>query len=135
MKLFIKETDEEISLGDVIDLTLTKDLEDGAVDRTVEVEVTENTLNFLLEMNIIEQRDEKLIDFCEECANSGGICPFHQIINDLSEEQDTQDFKLKDLELKFKNINNTVDVIRKDVSEILNTLTAKTKKVNGGKNC
>ena len=67
-KYFIKETDELVELGDVIVVEFSKELEDGNVTVEKEIKVTEDTIEGLIELDIIEEREEKpdLIDFSDE---------------------------------------------------------------------
>ena len=71
-KYFMAGTDEEVLIGDVINVELGKDFEDGrTLTREVEFKLTEETIPLALEMGIIEEgydeeEDDDLIDFHEE---------------------------------------------------------------------
>lgn len=71
-KYFMAGTDEEVLLGDVVNVDLVKDFEDGrTLTREVEFKLTEETIPMALEMGIIEEGDDEeedndLIDFHEE---------------------------------------------------------------------
>ena len=71
-KYFMAGTDEEVLLGDVVNVDLVKDFEDGrTLTREVEFKLTEETIPMALEMGIIEEEDDEeedndLIDFHEE---------------------------------------------------------------------
>ena len=77
-KLFIKETDEVVEFGDVIQIGFQKVLEDGEVNVEKEMKLTPATVAMLLELGIIEEKEvenDNLIDFnedpeecCEELA-------------------------------------------------------------------
>lgn len=77
-KYFVVETDEVCEFGDVLNLTFFKDLEDGRVTVEKEVKFSEDTMDWMIEMGFVQEReveDEKdndLIDFddepCEELA-------------------------------------------------------------------
>ena len=77
-KYFVVETDEICEFGDALHLVMFKELEDGKVTVEKEVEFNENTMDWMIEMGFVEEReveDEKdndLIDFddepCEELA-------------------------------------------------------------------
>lgn len=76
-KYFVKETDESVEFGDVLSVTFVKKTEDGKVTIEKEMEFNEDTLDLLIEMDIVEERDteeDDLIDFeddapCEELSN------------------------------------------------------------------
>lgn len=69
-KYFMAGTDEEVLIGDVINVDLVKDFEDGrTLTRSVELKITEETIPFALEMGIIETEEneqDELLDFDDE---------------------------------------------------------------------
>lgn len=70
-KYFLAGTDEEVQIGDVITVPLTKEFDDGrAVTKEMEFKVTEDTLPYAIDLGIIEAEDEEedndLIDFDDE---------------------------------------------------------------------
>lgn len=87
-KYFVRETDEPVKFGDVINLTFYKDLEDGKVTIEKEVKFSEATLDWLIEMQFVEERDAEddapLIDFsddeCDECIHD-------ELLNEICEDQ------------------------------------------------
>jgi hypothetical protein len=69
-KYFVVETDEAIEFGDVINLTFFKEVEEGKVTIEKEIEFNEDTMDMLIEMGFVEEREEEeegLIDFENEC--------------------------------------------------------------------
>ena len=103
LKYFIKETNEEIVFGDVVELTLSKELEDGVVDRTVEMEFTEANLDFLIDSNIIERRGT--LDFCD---SSESICPFEKLMDEILKKQKVLEGTLTDIDQSIENISRYV---------------------------
>ena len=69
-KYFYTETDESVSFGDVLRLVLNKDIEGGKVTIEKDVEINESTLDFLIEIGVIEahkiEEEEHILDFGEE---------------------------------------------------------------------
>lgn len=76
-KYFVVETDEMCNFGDVINLTMFKELENGKVTVEKEVEFNENTMNWMLEMGFVEEREvedeEDLLDFDKPCETLVGL--------------------------------------------------------------
>ena len=68
-KYFVVETDEICEFGDVLNLTMFKELEDGKVTVEKEVEFNESTMDWMIEMGFVEEREVEendLIDFSDE---------------------------------------------------------------------
>lgn len=69
-KYFYTETDESVSFGDVLRLVLNKNIEGGKVTIEKDVEINESTLDFLIEVGVIEahetEEEEHILDFSEE---------------------------------------------------------------------
>lgn len=69
-KYFYTETDESVSFGDVLRLVLNKNIEGGKVTIEKDVEINESTLDFLIEIGVIEaheiEEEEHILDFDEE---------------------------------------------------------------------
>jgi aconitase B len=68
-KYFVVETDEAIEFGDVVNLTFFKEIEDGKVTIEKEVEFNEDTMDMLIEMGFVEEREVEendLIDFSDK---------------------------------------------------------------------
>lgn len=77
-KYFMAGTDEEVLIGDVINVDLVKDFEDGrTLTRSVELKITEETIPFALEMGIIETEEneqDELLDFDDEEEKKRRVC-------------------------------------------------------------
>lgn len=115
IKFYVKETDEEVTFGDVVELTLSKECDLGVVNRTVECVLTEATMALLVDMNVIEKRT--IIDFCDNKKDDP--------IEELCETSLQHAQHIRELEEKFLDIKNTVSIIREDVGKILNDLSKK----------
>ena len=108
-KYFVVETDEICEFGDVLNLTMFKELEDGKVTVEKEVEFNESTMDWMIEMGFVEEREVEendLIDF-EDCDN----CVYGKMLNDLIEGQEDAEKRLDNLEAKVKNLEDYVTAI------------------------
>ena len=70
-KYFVTETDENCNFGDVLHLTCFKDIENGKVTVEKDIEFNEDTMDCMIEMGFVEERDvededENLIHFDDE---------------------------------------------------------------------
>ena len=68
-KYFVVETDEICEFGDVVNLTFFKEIEDGKVTIEKDVEFSEDTMDWMIEMGFVEEREVEendLIDFGNE---------------------------------------------------------------------
>ena len=68
-KYFVAETDEICEFGNVLNLTMFKELEDGKVTVEKEVEFNESTIDWMIKMGFVEEREVEendLIDFGNE---------------------------------------------------------------------
>lgn len=112
-KYLIKETDEELEFGDIFDLTLTKDLEDGCVDRTIECTLTEDNVDFFLDMNIIEEKkDTTTINFVED----KGECPYY---TELMEEIENLKSQFRVFSSVVSECKQLTDILVKRVNELI----------------
>ena len=59
-KYFIKDTKEELEFGDMIELTLTKDTPEGTITHEVECRFTEESIPYLLDLDVIETDEEEV---------------------------------------------------------------------------
>ena len=71
-KYFCVETDEPVNFGDVLHLTFCKDVENGKVTVEKEITFTEDTLDWMIEMGFVKERDAEdedndLLDFGNPC--------------------------------------------------------------------
>ena len=89
-KLFMKGTDEEIFEGDMIEIECEKEFKKGKLKRDVEFKVTEDSIPYLIEMDIIEEREiedeEELEDFDSPCDALEGL---YDKVGELEEKLDT----------------------------------------------
>lgn len=108
-KYFVVETDEICEFGDALHLVMFKELEDGKVTVEKDVEFNENTMDWMIEMGFVEEREVEendLIDF-EDCDN----CVYGKMLNDLIEGQEDAEKRLDNLEAKVKNLEDYVTAI------------------------
>ena len=96
-KYFVVETDEAIEFGDVVNLTFFKEIEDGKVTIEKEVEFNEDSMDMLIEMGFVEEREEEddLLDFEDKC----------QAIADLEEDLEAFEERLDNLETLYKELD------------------------------
>ena len=97
-KYFVKETDEQLELGELISLNFDKGLEDGSITIEREFEFTEEIARFLTKMGFVEAREvddeeeeEDLIEFEEPCA----------ALNDLIEDFETMEQRMDKAEVRL----------------------------------
>lgn len=97
-KYFVVETDEAIEFGDVVNLTFFKEIEDGKVTIEKEVEFNEDTMDLLIEMGFVEEREEEkdLLDFEDKC----------QAIAYLEEDLEAFEERLGNLEALYKELRD-----------------------------
>lgn len=96
-KYFMKETGEELEFGDIIELNCSKELEDGRVTIEREIKFSEDTVEVLLDLGIIEVEDS-LIDFSDDGKDACEDCPFNNF------HWNEFDKRLKELEAMFNSV-------------------------------
>ena len=105
-KYFMKNTEDELQFGDMIELDFTKDMPDGNVKhKHLECKFFPELIPMLLEEDIIEVVDEKeepTEETPEDC------CPIEQII--VAQE---------DLELKVEKLENELNSLKKVVTSMI----------------
>ena len=123
-KLFIKETDEAVEFGDVVVVDFSKELEDGEVVVTKEIKITPATVAFLLEMDVLEEREveDELIDFGE--ADELEDCPFKDVLDGLMESVDMLRKKILKLEEEMATVKELIRLLKPKKED----KTASTKK-------
>jgi hypothetical protein len=120
-KYFMTGTDEEVLMGDVIEVTMEKELKgDRKITRKMEFELNEDTLEDALEMGIIEEKEEdNLIEFQQD---------------DVQEEEEWEDAVNEDLdnhEDRIVELEDLVTAFQKKVEaleKIITSLQNSTKK-------
>ena len=97
-KYFVVETDEAVEFGDVVNLTFFKEIEDGKVTIEKEVVFNEDTMDMMIEMGFVEEREEEddLLDFEDKC----------QAIAYLEEDLEAFEERLSNLEALYKELND-----------------------------
>ena len=120
-KYFLVETDEVCEFGDVLNLTFFKDLENGRVTVEKEVKFTEDTMDWMIEMGFVQEReveDEKdndLIDFDDEPCEE---------LSALIEDFEALEERVDNME---KMIKEVYDLIKASVKEEKKTAQSKKK--------
>lgn len=117
-KYYMAGTDEEVLLGDVIEIDLTRDLKDGSKQESnVEIKITEETLPHILDLGIIDKREveepEDLLDFGE---NNDIDCPYVDTIETIIKNQKILS---KNQEILEKRIN----WVKQEVGKFISTTT------------
>lgn len=110
-KYFVVETDEAIEFGDVVNLTFFKEIEDGKVTIEKEVEFNEDTMDILIEMGFVEEREaeeEDLIDFKDESC---------EVLSTLEEDFEVLEERVDNIEGLIKEIYDTVKSIAAEVDK------------------
>lgn len=105
-KYFMKNTEDELQFGDIIELDFTKDMPDGNVKhKHLECKFFPELIPMLLEEDIIEvvdEEEEPTEETPEDC------CPIEQII--VAQE---------DLELKVEKLENELNSLKKVVTSMI----------------
>lgn len=115
-KYFVVETDEICKFGDVLNLTFFKDLEDGKVTVNKKVVFSEATIDWMIEMGFVEEREieeenaNSLLDFGEPCETLSGLIKDFETLEDRVEKMEDMIKEIYHLikeEVKPKKENNT----------------------------
>jgi hypothetical protein len=102
-KYYCTETDEEIMMGDIFHLTLTKECENGKVTVEKEIDFNDATKDYLIDMGFIYEREEP-IDFDEP-----GCSALEQLIKDFEDH----DMRLEQLEKSLDALTKMVSSLQK----------------------
>lgn len=114
-KYFVTETDEICNFGDALHLTMFKELEDGKVTVEKDVEFNESTMDWMIEMGFVQEReveDEDMIDFCND-----DYCPHDDLLNEICEDQEAQEKRIEVLEEKVKVLKTLIDGLEKKTAK------------------
>lgn len=98
-KYFVVETDEAVEFGDVVNLTFFKEIEDGKVTIEKEVEFNEDTIDWLIEMGFVEEREVEendLIDFGNE-EPCEALVALEEDFEALEQRVDAMDAMIKEI--------------------------------------
>ena len=111
-KYFVVETDEAIEFGEVVNLTFFKELKDGKVTVEKDVEFTEDSMDWLIEMGFVEEREvedeDDLINFKDEPCES---------LVALEEDFEALEERVDNIEGLIKEIYDTVKSITADLKK------------------
>ena len=109
-KYYLTGTDEEVMIGDVIEVPMTKKFKDGQkIKRVMECKLTEETIPYALDMGLIieaepedneEEGDEGLLDFDDT------ECPYKELIGGLVEDYEQLEGRVEKLEEEIKELQD-----------------------------
>lgn len=111
-KYFIKETGNEVKMGERIQVCATKD-EDGSTTQVmVNSILCEETVEYLLELDVIEEKDFP----DENCPEEDDFedCEFVEVIDHLLEVTE-------EVEKKIKRLEKSVEALKKTVKSIIDS--------------
>ena len=121
-KYYMAGTDEEVLLGDVIEVVLIKDFKDGRkIKRNMELKLTETTIPYALDLGVIEEvepdeENEDLLDFDED---NDIECPYDESVSDIIEDQEALEKRMDDLEKKVDEfIKESRDFMKSILKEL-----------------
>lgn len=109
-KYFVTETDEQVVLGDVVTLTFFKELNDGKVTVEKDVEFNEDTMDMIISMGFVTEREEDgedTIDFGEPCEQ----------LSDLFEDFKTLEQRFNKLEAMAKEVYKAVEASKNTTAQ------------------
>lgn len=127
-KYFMAGTDEEVLMGDVIEVTMEKELKgDRKITRKMEFELNEDTLEDALEMGIIEEKEEdNLIEFQQDDVQEEE--EWEDAVNEDLDNHEDRIIELEDLVTAFQK---KVEALEKVITSLQNSTkkeTASSKK-------
>ena len=98
-KYFVVETDEVCEFGDVLHLVFFKEIKDGKVTVEKDVEFSEDTMDWLIEMGFVEEREVEendLIDFGNEepCET---LVALEEDFEELEQRVDAMEVMIKEI--------------------------------------
>lgn len=106
-KYFMKNTEDELQFGDMIELDLTEDMENGGVKhKHLECKFAPDLVDMLLEADVIEVQE---VEGEEEEEDTEDVCPVMQDLLAANE----------DLELKVENLEKEVAALKKVVASMI----------------
>lgn len=115
-KYFVKETGEEIKIGEFVEVSLHKELEDGSVDCRREIEMTEENVETLVDLGILEEGDqeqEDLLDFADEEDPDDCIDCLCDRMGDLEKWSDAVNLSLKNFADAINRLGQEVFSLKK----------------------
>lgn len=129
-KYFCTETDEQVNFGDELHLSFFKETKNGKVTVEKDVIFTEDTVDWMIEMGFIEEREEEdkeentpkdvLIDFDED--ENGAW----EVIEDFLED-------FENLEKRVDKLEDLTIGVLKEMAHIVKTLIDKEREKEGKK--
>lgn len=118
-KYFIKETDEELEFGDIVELDLFKETSSKSVNHTVEVKFTEDIANLLVDAGIVEEREDEdtphRISFLDDDVTGECERSYFSLMNYV----ELLDKRLKRLESYIGDFTSEIDELNDALDDIL----------------
>ena len=99
-KYFVVETDEICEFGDVLNVTLSKGIKDGTVTVEKELEFNEDTMDWMIEMGFVEEREaeedneEDLVEFKSPCDELNALI---EDFEELEQRVDAMDSMIREI--------------------------------------
>lgn len=117
-KYFVKETEEEIEFGEEVQLSFKKELEDGQVTVEKTVMFSADTVNWLIEMEVVEEREveDDLLDFGEDDGLEPPCVALESLYDKVGELEERLE-KVEALEGLVKTIHGTLLNIQKTLKK------------------
>ena len=114
-KYFIADTEDEVLVGDEIEVVLTEEKEGHTRHKMMQFDITEESIPLAIDAGIIEEReveveteeDNDLLDFGEDCD-------LEETIDAIVESQEEFEKKLEIFEEKLKVMKTLVDALYKE---------------------
>ena len=131
-KYYVTGTEDEVQLNDVVEIVLVKEGKKGRKLHRVEtVEVTETSIPYLLDMEVLEERevevevdeDDDLLDFEDE--EDDDICPFKEFIEDFNDYREAVAEDIEELDKRME----VVEAVLHKLQNKLNHKKSTDKKV------
>ena len=98
-KYFVVETDEICEFGDVLHLVFFKEIKDGKVTVEKDVEFSEDTMDRMIEMGFVEEREVEendLIDFGNE-EPCEALAALEEDFEELEQRVDAMEVMIKEI--------------------------------------
>lgn len=124
-KYFCMETEEELQFGDVVKVVLFKKLEDGKVTVEKEVEFTEDSASWMVDMGFVEEKETDEEDGLIHFDNEDSCDVLEDLYEDMVRVEDRVD-KLEEKVDKFIDqhkdfvtlMNNMLDAFKEFMLEL-----------------
>ena len=106
---FVVETNEICNFGDVLSITMVKELNDGKVTVEKNVEFNENTMDWMIEMGFVQEREDEN----ENTFDSNSEEEPCEALEALKEDFEALEQKVETMEEMIKGIYDVVNTAAK----------------------